>query len=336
MARESSLFTDFLNELGVKHTADFSNTQFENMNFKSLFGFSRLLSSYSIPNSAFKIEKINELLKVPVPFMAQKSSSFVIVTGIKDRDNNPTVTWKSQSGVESASAEDFLKGCSGVILQAYPDEKSIEPDYNRHHLLEMAGSAKSWILFLCGMVIFFWGFYDSGLYKNISTVLLTIVDLAGLGITWLLILKSLKVKSVAADNVCGVLQEHGCDHVLEDKASSFFGIFSWSEVGFAYFSVSIAAMLIFPKLIGAMTLINACCLPFTIWSIWYQKFKIKTWCTLCVITQCLLWCQFLCYLLGGWWSTVFPIQPAIIPLGCAYAGAMLSINAVCEFIKKRI
>lgn len=32
------------------------------------------------------------------------------------------------------------------------------------------------------------------------------------------------------------LQKKGGDRVLEQKASTFFGMFSWSEVGFAAFS----------------------------------------------------------------------------------------------------
>ena len=334
MSLQGSLFSDFLKELDVKHTVGFSDEQFENMNFKSLFGFSRLLSSYGIPNAAFQIKDTNEILKVPVPFIAQKDHSFVLVTDIDAEGKG--MKWKTCRGEESGTTDDFIGGCSGIVLQAYPDENSIEPDYSKHHLLEIAKVAKRWILILCTCLLGVWGFVEGRLYTNLSTILLTAVDLAGLGVAWLLTLKSLKVKSATADSVCGVLQKHGCDHVLEDKASSFFGIFSWSEVGLAYFSVSLAVLLIFPQMIGTLALINACCLPFTFWSIWYQKFRIKTWCTLCVITQCLLWCQFFCYLFGGWWGYTFPLSLGIIPLAAAYAGAMLGINAVCSFIKKRI
>lgn len=334
MSLQGSLFSNFLKELDVKHTVGFSDEQFENMNFKSLFGFSRLLSSYGIPNAAFRIKDTNEILKVPVPFIAQKDHSFVLVTDIDAEGKG--MKWKTCRGEESGTTDDFIGGCSGIVLQAYPDENSIEPDYSKHHLLEIAKVAKRWILILCACLLGVWGFVVGRLYTNLSTILLTAVDLAGLGVAWLLTLKSLKVKSATADSVCGVLQKHGCDHVLEDKASSFFGIFSWSEVGLAYFSVSLAVLLIFPQMIGTLALINACCLPFTFWSIWYQKFRIKTWCTLCVITQCLLWCQFFCYLFGGWWGYTFPLSVGIIPLAAAYAGAMLGINAVCSFIKKRI
>ncbi len=335
MKQRSSIFSDFLGALGVKHTAGFSDRQFANMNFKSLFGLSRLLSSYNIPNAAFRLSSSQQLLDMPTPFLAQKDHSFVVVTDIFTGKNGKMVKWEDSKAVYQAPGSDFIKDCSGVVLQAYPDEKSAEPDYKRHHLLELADEAKRWVLVVAGILLFLWGFISNGLYRNLSTTLLSIVDIAGLGVTWLLLLKSLKVKSAAADSVCGVLQRHGCDHVLEDKASSFFGIFSWSEVGFAYFSISLATLLLFPAMIGVLALVNACCLPFTIWSIWYQKFKIHTWCTLCVITQCLLWCQFLCYLLGGWWSFTFPLSLGIIPLLFAYAGTMLAINAICNFIKNR-
>lgn len=331
MNKSVSLFSDFLEELGVRHTKDYSDLQFRSMNFKSLFGFSRLLSSYNIPNSAFKLENSKELLEVPTPFIAQRNSKFVIVTDIGENQ----VKWRTSKGVESSDKSDFLSSVTGIVLQAYPDKNSKEPDYERHHLLEIANYVKKWFLVLSGVLLFVWGFIESGNYHHLSTVFLTIVDLVGLGVTWLLILKSLKIKSAAADSVCGVLQRHGCDHVLEDKASSFFGIFSWSEVGFAYFSVSLTVLLLFPQYIGLYALINACCLPFTVWSIWYQKFRIKTWCTLCVITQTLLWCQFFCYLFGGAWKMTFPLNWTIIPLGCAYLFVMLSANAICSFIKRQ-
>lgn len=334
---KESIFTIFLRELDVKHTADFSNRKFRDMPFKTLFGFSRLLQSYGVPNEAFSLSDKNEIISAATPFLAGKGHEFVVITDISDGGNGKkSITWKDEKGSHSDSLENFNNVFSGIILQAYPDENSVEPDFGRHHLSQLASSAKKVILLVCAAILLAAGFICSGLWRNVSTCLLMAVNLTGIFITWLLILKSLKVKSATADKVCGALQKHGCDHVLEDKASSFFGLFGWSEVGFAYFTVTTAVMLLFPSSMGWLALINGCCLPFTLWSIWYQKFRIKTWCTLCVITQCLLWAQFLCYILGGWWKLVLPLKPQILLLGAAYLGAMLSINAVCTFIKNRI
>ena len=133
--------------------------------------------------------------------------------------------------------------------------------------------------------------------------------------------------------MCRVLQEGGCDSVLETKASSFFGIFSWSEVGFAYFSVSLSCLLVFPQWIGYLALCNLLCLPFTFWSIWYQKFRARVWCTLCVSVQCSLWLLFFCYLAGGWLKDMFPLKIEFFVLGLSYLAVLLALNRLLPHFK---
>lgn len=330
-----SIFTTFLNSLGVPYTEEYSDRQLRRMPFKSLFGFSRLLTSYGIPNAAFSLADKKGLAKIDTPFLAQKGHTFVVVTDVTESTDNTQFTYISDGVTSTAPDNEFLADCTGVVLQAYPDSSSREPEYTHHHIAEIAETSKRSLLYASLIILIVAGFIASGMWRHLSTIFLSAVNLAGLCVTWLLILKSLKVKSAAADSVCGVLQTHGCDHVLEDKASSFFGIFSWSEVGLAYFSVSTLILFIFPEALPQLALVNACCLPFTVWSIWYQKFRIKTWCTLCVITQTLLWCQFFCYLLGGWWHGLFPLHLSILLIGVAYLGVMLLLNAVCTFIKSK-
>lgn len=160
-------------------------------------------------------------------------------------------------------------------------------------------------------------------------------DLLGLALSFMLVQKSMNIKNRAADRVCGVLQEGGCDKVLELKASTFFGIFSWSEVGFTYFSVSLLALLIFPQWISYLAACNVCCLPFTIWSIWYQKFRAKHWCTLCVSVQATLWLLFACYLTGGWLKGIFPLRIEFFVLVLAYGLVLLALNRIVPLMTKK-
>ena len=95
-------------------------------------------------------------------------------------------------------------------------------------------------------------------------------------------------------------------------------------------------MLCFPDMMHRLALANGCCLPFTFWSIWYQRFRIHTWCTMCVITQGLLWLQFFCYLSGGWWHDIFPLTLPLFALLAAYVAAVLGLNRVSEFINALI
>ena len=122
--------------------------------------------------------------------------------------------------------------------------------------------------------------------------------------------------------------------MLETGASSFFGIFSWSEVGLTYFSVSLLSILMFPASIIYVAACNVCCLPFTVWSIWYQRFRAKAWCTLCVSVQCTLWLLFFSYLAGGWLKDLFPLKPDIFVLVAVYGFVLLGMNRIIPMISK--
>ncbi len=324
-----TIFTDFLRELGVPHTQSESDKAFYGMTFKSLFGFSRLLNSYGISSSGVEVAQKSDLRKLPLPFLAQLGSRFVIVTGFEGED----IRFVDNHHPRTLSPADFNEAWNGVALLAKAEAGASEPDYKKHRLLEIAKVAKKWIFMICVLFLGAVGFIESGLWRHLSTIFLTCVDIAGICITWLLVLKSMKVNSKSADRICGVLEAHGCDTVLEQKASKFFGLFGWSEVGISYFTVSTLVLLIYPQYINWLALANGCCLPFTIWSIWYQKFRIKTWCTLCVTTQCLLWLQFFCYFFGGWWQNIFPLRLPFFLLIAAYGAVLMGVNRVMEHVE---
>ncbi|MDE6299549.1 MAG: hypothetical protein K2M10_07895, partial [Muribaculaceae bacterium] len=84
----------------------------------------------------------------------------------------------------------------------------------------------------------------------------------------------------------------------------------------------------------ALALCNIFCLPFSFWSIWYQRFKAGKWCTLCVTVQCSLWLLFFSYLAGGWVKESFPIKIDFFVLGISYLGLMLLINAVMPLMQR--
>ncbi len=329
----SSLLNDFLEALDVPHTRAYTDTAFARMPFKSLFGFSRQLKAYGVETVAARWSDKTILPEIPAPFLAQTGDRFVIVEAI-DKESS-TVTFKcSHRGGCTVPIQQFENKWTGLALLAYPDSNSREPELSRHRFDAFISVAKRWILAICSIILLAVGAVNAGLFSSLSGIATLAVDLAGLGVTWLLILKTLKVSSHSADRICGILQDHGCDTVLEQKASSFFGIFSWSEVGLAYFGISTAILLIYPSMLGWLALINLLCLPFTFWSIWYQRFRLHTWCTLCVTTQALLWLQAGAYWWHGAWHTPLAGGWSLIAIPAAYGAALFGLNAVVSFIKR--
>ena len=329
----NSIFSDFLACLGVPHTAWYSDRQFAGMTFKSLFGLSKLLQSYGVENEAYAVaDKKQALDAMQPPYLAYMTDSFVIVTGVSPTEVTYQA-WDSKTP-HVVPRDNFGKTWSGTVLLAFPGAHSAEPDYAAHRFTEIGNKAKRWVLLAGAFFIFVYLFVSNRIYADVSTVALTVVTLAGLYVTYELMLKSLNIHSERGDAICGILDRTGCHTVLGTSAAKFFGLFGWSEVGISYFGVTLGCLLVFPQYTGFLALINACCCPFSIWSVWYQKYRAKAWCTLCLITQLCLWLSLGCYLLGGWFRQALPLSIEFFVLAASYVVALLGVNAITPLMDK--
>lgn len=330
MKGNSGIFSDFLRELGVPHTVGYSERSFATMPFATMFGMSKLLESYGVESAGVELGDRKEIVKLPAPFIVRIGDSYAIVTQIDDIN----ASYITQGVRQTVPTPELVGGISNRVFVARRSERSAEPGYVSHKFTEIANKAKKWVLAVCLAALLIWSFIAQGLYNHISLWLIAAIDIAGIYISTLLVQKSSHITSRHADAVCAVVQAGGCDSILNTSASKFFGIFGWSEVGLAYFSVSLLCLLMFPQYIGCLALCNVLCLPFSFWSVWYQRFKAKAWCTLCLCVQAMLWMLFFCYLGGGWLSEALPLRIEFIVLGVCYVAAMLSINAVMPLIDR--
>lgn len=321
---DHTLVTDLLSALNLRYTNDYTKQRFEGMPFKTLFGVSQLLKEYGVESKAYKISNKEILPDLTFPLIAQTRGGLVIILKIL----NNMVTYLSQGIKEVMPFKEFSEAWTGVILIPNVLKGAKEPDYAKHIQSSIIIYSKKVLFWVLGLLLIAYLLWVNESWKYWSVWALIAVDSFGIWLTYMLVQKSLSIKSHMADKVCGVLQEGGCDSILKTKASSFFGIFSWSEVGFAYFGTSLLVMLISPSTIHWLSLINICCLPFTVWSISYQKFIAKHWCTLCVCVQLSLWLQFICYFFGHWIAPVFPLRLGFFTLGATFVFVLLSLNMV--------
>ncbi|MBJ2187523.1 MAG: vitamin K epoxide reductase family protein [Muribaculaceae bacterium] len=327
-----SLFTRFLSALGVPHTADYSDGRFRSMTFNSLFGLSHLLKDYGIPNRGLAVSDRSELAGIATPYLAQASNGvFVIVTDIDVVKG--IVSYDSLGVSQTMPLSEFEQAMNGNVLVAFPNHDSAEPDYRSHRVAEVAGHLSVYALAAAALAVVTYFIVTRGVYRSWATVGVALFDCIGLYFSYLLLQKSLNIHTKAADRVCGVLEKGGCDSIMSLKVSKLFGVFSWSEVGFGYFGISFVTLLVFPHLWPSLALCNVCCLPYTVWSIWYQRFRAHRWCTLCVGVQTTLWLLFFCYLGGGIFHGAFPLKIDTFVLVAVYVAAVLSLNLLLRFFK---
>ena len=320
-------FVAFLELLNVKHTKSFADQYFNEYAHKyNLYGLSKMLSDYGIENAATRIsDKENDISEIETPFIAHFGGDFVVVHAVDSE--NVSFLWKGDKHI--LTIEKFIEAWSGIVLMAESSEKSIEPDYKEHKKTEfLNGLKKISFFFAIGLIALLAYIYQS-LYTNIGMSLLLLLSLAGMYISWLLLLKQMHVQSQYADKICSLFKQKDCNNVLESKAAKLFGIIGLSEIGFGYFSANILMLLFYPALLLPIVLINILSLPFTFWSIWYQWTKAKQWCVLCLIVLALLWSIFIVNLLFGYIrlpEVGYQEFLGLIATGCCYFISIIGIN----------
>ncbi|MDE6207294.1 MAG: hypothetical protein K2M55_05755 [Muribaculaceae bacterium] len=327
-----SILSDALQSLGVPHTRSWSDTAFDAMTFRSLFGLSKLLQEYGVDSEAYMLtNKADDLQRLTTgPFLAHVPDGFVIVESVAP----DSVTINEGTGAHSVPVADFLNRWTGEVLLMYPRPDACEPHYAEHRFLDIAARAKRVVLALAVLFILVCGVVASGVWHSFGGMALVVIDIVGIYVTYNLLLKTYGIHSDHADNICGIIDRNGCHTVLSTDASKFFGLFGWSEVGFAYFTVSLAVLLLFPGEIRWLALINACCCPFSFWSIWYQKYRAKAWCTLCLLTQACLWLSLGAYICTGAFTGLWPLRLPLFVIGATYIAALLALNSLSPYLTR--
>jgi hypothetical protein len=318
-----NLLDTFLEQLKVKHTKSFTDKLFNEHPHKyNLFGLSKMLSDFGIENAAIRIaEKEKDISAVEMPFIAQFGGEFVIVRRVEDS----TVFMIRNEKETPVPSNTFLEGWSGVTLLAETTEKSGEPDFAEHRKKELLQSGRKYLLYAALGVFALSAFFIQSLSRSLSFVVLLLLNFFGTYISWLLVLKQMHIGSRYADKICSLFNHHDCNNILESPAAKLLGVLGWSEIGLGYFAFNILILLISPDLVSLLAIINLFALPYTAWSVWYQKAKAKQWCVLCLIVQVLLWLTFSVHLISGR-IQILTVDLTVLAALSIFAGLILMIN----------
>lgn len=293
---KNNILTIFLNSLGVKCTASYSSKQYnEHPDRNNLFGLSDILDKYGVENTGLRFEDKNDLVKIPPPFLAHIHNGFVLV---KDCDeNNVHYIWHQTKLV--LDIEQFKSIWDGVVLLAKIDEHSIEPNYRQNLRADIVLKVQSGLLLLFMLLSIFVGltfteWLDRDRFWSLFAFIFSAV---GVVVSVLLVLQQSKLDNGYADRICSAFKKGDCEKVIGAPEAKLFGVFQWSDIGVGYFVGNLILLSFFPHLSQYVLWVNMLTLPFTFWSVWFQKFKAKQWCVLCLTVLLLLWLLFIVSLL---------------------------------------
>lgn len=328
----SNIFVSLLNALGIKHTNSFSNKYYNEHPYKySLFGISKMLSDYGISNAGTKVEdKLVDISNIETPFVAHVGGDFCLVYNVSKKE----VEYRIGNIDINVSHKNFCNLWSGVILLVKSGPGSIEPDYRNNYRKSLFNNALKIALALTVLTLITLIVINNQSYRNIGLLLSFLLSSIGAYIGYLLVRKQLNFHSSYGDKICSLFKHTDCNNILESNASKLWGIFSWSTIGMAYFLANLVIILFVPHLIIYYALINLCGLPYTIWSVWYQKFKVRQWCILCLMVQILIWCIFIINISFGYIQIpTFELSDTVL-VGIVYLLLFLSTTLFIQHISK--
>lgn len=319
-----TLLERFLLALGVEHTHTFASEAWRRHPYGgTMWGMMKLLGTYGVKASAVRIADKGKLQELPMPLLAEVSRSLLLV---KSADERHVVCEQKGKDVKMTVGE-FTDRWSGVVLTAVTDSHPGEPDIESHRRKERFVRMERIVLATAGVTAM--AVALSGHHGPMAPFVLSLaLNLAALYVCYLLIQETLHAENRLADRLCSLFTPHGCSSLLETKAAKIAGRYGWSECGFGFFAGNLLMLTLWPE--GGMICLSAviaCALPFTVWSIWYQGRRAKTWCPLCLTVQGLVWLQFLVLLFSGHYSGT-AAAPATAEIIVGLAAQALTVAAL--------
>ncbi|MHA7056874.1 vitamin K epoxide reductase family protein [Aquimarina sp. M1] len=313
--------TKFLKLLKVKVSNNtVKRVILEHPNHPSLLSISDALERWHMNVLAATIT-YDQLIKAKTACIAQ----------IKKDNEDYFITIKSCSPTEiqyynelqefvKQSKDDFIKIWTGVTLFAETTEASGEETYQQKARIRNSNIV---LAILSSIAILVWIVTSiitiPDIQHSITAFSFVVISMLGLFVSIFLLWYEVDAYNPILQQLCTTGKKVNCGAVLNAKESKvLFGLFNWSEIGFAYFVTSLFLSLILGKegdtiiFLGNLSLLS---IPIILASFYYQVVKIKQFCLMCLIVQILLITNVSITLVTGYHGYGISVEPLAVFIG---------------------
>lgn len=222
--------------------------------------------------------------------------------------------------------DSFLKEWNGIVLIAQPDDLSIEPNYSKNRRNEIFKRLSKSLLFLSAMSFLLFFYIDYSIYLNIKTSILLILSLIGVYISFLLLIKRNQWYNRSADYICSMLKQGDCNNILTSEYSAAIGNnklgWNWIQL----FCIQFISNSIESQLGTLFMHHEPLYTPIYVLEYMVSKYKMKTWCILCLSVQCILGSYFITGLFSGYLTFVNFNFIGFGIVGCLFIFCIIIIN----------
>lgn len=272
--------------------------------FLSMGEMADALNGLRVANVSVKIQA-SQLPHINFPAIAHcqtedQAPYFVI---LKKHQNNEVSYFEDGKGEITETLTEFSKKWQGFTLLLAPSSQSGEPNYSenfkkeRREHIEYCIMVGALLLFLFSPLLVL--LTENILKEAFSWWIITVLYAVGAGISVLLLQNEYGQSSDWVQKLCGVGSKTtsqnlaglvgNCNVVTQSAAGNILG-FSWAEVGLVYFGGATLVLSINVWSLGEnnhyfLASLHILTLLYVPYSLYYQAFVAKTWCTLCLLVQ---------------------------------------------------
>lgn len=260
----------------------------------SFLALSDGLNEFGVNSSAIAVTNDN-IKKIPIPFIAHikeslTNNAFVIISELNDSE----VTYINYNGKRGRMPlPSFLEKWSRKIIVIKSTDEVNDKNFIQNSRKELLANALNLFLICCLSFLFYFKPLEYGQGKFFY-YFLEVTFLLGL-ITCLLVLSiEISDNESLASKFCKSNGQENCNSVIKSSHSKIFGLVSWGEIGFLYFFSGLLILFFssdFSNIEPLYKLSSFISLFFIPYSLYFQRFVIKSWCKFCLFILALVFIQ---------------------------------------------
>lgn len=291
---------NLLMALDIPATYDYvDKTLKEHPDFPSLLSLAETLPNWGVKTEGVK-GGVSDLSEIDFPSIVHLSDKrrgmdYAVLENVQ---NGHVSIFHPAVGRETLRLDDFGDIWSGVLLRAFPAGKTGEPDYAAHRKRQHLNRIHKFLtiggLPALFMLAFGYGVTQAG---SLGTMIpLGLAKAAGFALCVVMVAAGLGHSNLMS-SLCPTGKVVNCARVMRSPAGRLFGV-SMAEWGLLYFGGGLLSLLAsfffgqFQNDIFLLTVLGLLALPYTIFSVIYQAFVVRSWCWMCLAIMGLFWVEF--------------------------------------------
>ena len=279
-----------LNRLGYPYTSDLYGQLKEHPDFPSFLSYHHLFNRLEIGNAALSASYDELKDELPLPAIAHVTTNVELFLVIDAVDDEQVYILNEQNLREPVAREDFMRMWQGNLIVT--DAASVpKPERNRQVKAQQA-LAKLRKPFVIAIGVALVSFFAVAQPRSWLSWVFLFLYAVGLVFAVLLVVQQLDKHNTFIRKLCTSGKQgsrRSCSSILDSKAAYFMGLFSWTDFGFLFLAALFTVVLLFPE--AGVTVAILSSIPafgYVFYSLYYQKFIARSWCTLCLGVQAVL------------------------------------------------